>query len=70
MKKFAALGINISFCLEISEYLRYLFGEPVFDVSKIRAALKEKYFEAPVIDKAFLRKILDFGAGCQWHGVV
>ena len=70
VKKFAALGINISFCLEISEYLRYLFGEPVFDVSKIRAALKEKYFEAPVIDEAFLRKILDFGAGCQWHGVV
>ena len=67
--KFGALGINISFCLEISEYLRYLFGEPKFDVSKIRAALKYKYCEGPVIDDAFLRKMLDFGAGCQWHSL-
>lgn len=68
--KFAECGINISFCLEIREYLSYIFSHPVFDVTGIRETLKDKYFEAPAIDEAFLRRILDYAAGKQWHSLI
>ena len=70
VSKFASFGVGINFCLEIREYLRYIFGEPVFEVNHIRETLKGQYFAAPEFDEAFLRKILDYAAGRQWHSVV
>ncbi|NLF39614.1 SDR family oxidoreductase [bacterium] len=70
IKRYARLGVNISFCLEIREYIHYLFGEPMFDISNVRKTLRTGFHEPPRITPQFLRMLLDFATACQWKSPI
>jgi nucleoside-diphosphate-sugar epimerase len=67
---YARLGLNISFCLEIREYIHYLFGEPHFDLSNVRETLKTSFKEPPLITPDFLRMLINYAIGCQWRSQI
>jgi nucleoside-diphosphate-sugar epimerase len=66
---YAQFGLNISFCLEIREYIHYLFGEPAFDMSNVSQTLRDSFHEPPRITTSFLRLLLTYAAGCQWRSM-
>ena len=67
---YARLGLNISFCLEIREYIHYFFGEPHFDVSNVRDTLKSSFKEPPLITPQFLGRLMKYAIGCQWRSLI
>ena len=67
---YARLGLNISFCLEIKEYIHYLFGEPNFDLSNVRETLKSNFKEPPVITPEFLEMLINYAIGRQWRSLI
>ncbi len=67
IQEYALMGLNISFCLEIREYIHYLFGEPHFDISNVRETLDSSFEEPPRITPALLRKLLTYAQGCHWR---
>jgi nucleoside-diphosphate-sugar epimerase len=67
--QYAQMGLNISFCLEIREYIHYLFGEPAFDTSNVALTLKDAFTEPPRITTSFLRLLLTYAVGCQWRSM-
>jgi len=66
IRHYARMGLNISFCLEIAEYIHYLFGEPDFDIANVRRTLKSSFVEPPRITPSFTRMLLAYASGCQW----
>ncbi len=67
---YAKLGLNISFCLEIREYIHYFFGEPLFDVSNVRKALRARFVEPPVITPPFIHTLLNYASSHQWRSAI
>lgn len=70
IEAYARLGLNISFCLEIREYIHYFFGEPLFDVSNVRNVLRGRFQEPPRITAALLRRLLEYADSHQWRSAI
>lgn len=70
VNEYAKLGLNISFCMEIREYIHYLFGEPHFDISNVRRTLHTTFEEPPRISRDFLRMLLFYAQQCHWKGAL
>jgi len=64
---YASMGLNISFCLEIREYIHYFFGEPAFDLANVRSTLQADFAEAPRITLPFLKLLLGYASDHQWR---
>ncbi|MCX7848373.1 MAG: SDR family oxidoreductase [bacterium] len=67
---YARLGLNISFCMEIREYIHYLFGEPLFDISNVRRVLRSRFEEPPAITPGLLRLLLEYANNHQWRSAI
>ena len=67
---YSKYDLNISFFMEIREYIHYFFGEPIFDISNVRETLGDNYVESPKISPEFILKILQFAAERNWKGVI
>ena len=70
VEKYAAFGLNISFCLEIREYIHYFYGEPYFDLSNVYDTLGDNFVEPPVVTNDVLKKIISFAAERQWKSMI
>ena len=49
-----------------SEYNRYMFGEPEFDMANTRAAIPDYDQRFPAMDETYFRKILDYAVEQRW----
>jgi len=67
---YAKLGLNISFCMEIREYIHYFFGEPLFDVSNVRHTLRHRFVEPPAITPRLLHTLLSYASSHQWRSAI
>ena len=70
VEKYASFGLNISFCLEIREYIHYFYGEPYFDLSNVYDTLGDSFVEPPVVTNEVVKKILTFATEKQWKSMI
>ena len=70
VEKYASFGLNISFCLEIREYIHYFYGEPYFDLSNVYDTLGDSFVAPPIVTNEVVEKILTFAAEKQWKSMI
>ncbi len=70
VQKYASFGLNISFCLEIREYIHYFYGEPYFDMSNVYDTLGDSYIEPPIVTNDVMKKIISFAVERQWKSMI
>ena len=63
-------GLNISFFMEIKEYIHYFFGEPVFDMSNVSDTLGDSFIIPPRINSDLMLMMLNYAADKNWKGVI
>lgn len=70
VEKYAAMGLNISFCLEIREYIHYFYGEPIFDLKNVYETLGNTFVEPPVVTEEMMKKLFSFALERQWKSLI
>lgn len=63
-------GLNISFFMEIREYIHYFFGEPKFDISNVAETLDSAFKEPPLITSEFMLMLLEYAEKQNWKSAV
>ncbi len=63
-------GLNISFFMEIREYIHYFFGEPIFDISNVSDTLGDSFIIPPRINSDLMLMLLNYAADKNWKGVI
>jgi len=67
---YAKHGLNISFFMEIREYIHYFFGEPKFDISNVSETLESAFKEPPRITADFMLMLLKFAEAKNWKSEI
>jgi len=70
VNNYAALGLNISFCLEIREYIHYFYGEPYFDLTNVYDTLGDSYVEPSEVTKEVMENLVAFAVERQWKSMI
>ena len=70
IRDYAKHGLNISFLMEIREYIHYFFGEPEFDISNVRETLGSKFSAPPRITSEFIVLLMEFAAAQNWKSAI
>ena len=70
VERYAAFGLNISFCLEIREYIHYFYGEPFFDLTNVYDTLGDAFVEPPLVSEDVMKKLFAFALERQWKSLI